>query len=438
MTKKVAIVGAGPCGILLAHYLLRRGDRYQIDIYERRSDPRFVEYSQRRTYPLSLSDRGMSAMRSIEGLEEAVREISVEMRGSAFHQTSGKTRYRPRNNPLVTLDRTELVIVMLDKLIEQYDSSRVKLHCDRKCTGVDWEAKTIECENVADDIPPGEEKITASYDLLIGADGARSTVRTHFLKTKLFEYEQKYVDKDYKSLFLPSPEKAGIDLKPDQVHGWRLDDGTTLLLLRQKDGTMGGVIHFPRENNQVVGLSSAQEVLQFFQDKFPKVGQLMEEAEAEAFLKRPLGRVLTVRCNRYHHGDSVLILGDAAHALSPSIGQGCNAALEDVVIFDSLLDEYSDNLALALEQFTLRRYADASALVELGDYAFPTSTRLFIEFLLRERIDKFMHSLFPKQFPPALFDLISETKTPYSEILQLKQGWIKRVKKAERGILKTI
>ncbi len=31
MVKKVAIVGAGPSGVLLAHYLLHRSDEYQID-----------------------------------------------------------------------------------------------------------------------------------------------------------------------------------------------------------------------------------------------------------------------------------------------------------------------------------------------------------------------------------------------------------------------
>jgi kynurenine 3-monooxygenase len=45
MVKKVAIIGAGSSGLLLAHYLLRRGDKYQIGIYERRSDPRIVSFS---------------------------------------------------------------------------------------------------------------------------------------------------------------------------------------------------------------------------------------------------------------------------------------------------------------------------------------------------------------------------------------------------------
>jgi len=47
----------------------------------------------------------------------------------------------------------------------------------------------------------------------------------------------------------------------------------------------------------------------------------MSLEEAEAFLKRPVVEVLTVRCDRFHDGDSVVLIGDAAHA-SPSIGQG--------------------------------------------------------------------------------------------------------------------
>jgi kynurenine 3-monooxygenase len=113
MVKKVAIIGAGPSGLLLAHYLLRRGDKYQIDIYERRSDPRIVSFSKSRTYPISLNERGMSALRKIEGLEEAVKAISVEMRGTIFHQKNGKTRFTPRKKPLTTLDRTKLAIALL-------------------------------------------------------------------------------------------------------------------------------------------------------------------------------------------------------------------------------------------------------------------------------------------------------------------------------------
>ncbi|BAZ18091.1 putative kynurenine 3-monooxygenase [Calothrix sp. NIES-4071] len=115
------------------------------------------------------------------------------------------------------------------------------------------------------------------------------------------------------------------------------------------------------------------------------------------------------------------------------MGQGCNAAFEDVVIFNTLLDEYLDNWAEALPQFTLRRKPDAHALVELSDNASPMSgTLLFYEFFIRIRFGQILHQLFPKRFPKPLFQLASETTIPYSEILNTYQNWITRVKRSNK------
>jgi len=67
MAKKIVIVGAGPSGLLLAHYLLNRDRKYQIDIYERRQDPRTKSISKSRTFPITLNSRGMNALRQIPG-----------------------------------------------------------------------------------------------------------------------------------------------------------------------------------------------------------------------------------------------------------------------------------------------------------------------------------------------------------------------------------
>jgi kynurenine 3-monooxygenase len=426
MVKKVAIIGAGPSGLLLAHYLWRRGEKYQVDIYERRNDPRIVSFSKSRTYPLSLNERGMSALRKIEGLEEAVKAISVEMTGTVFHQKNGKTRFTPRNKPLTTLDRTNLAIALL-KSTEKYDH-RLNLHFNYQCTSVDFAAKQVKLQLET------QEDFTVDYDLLVGADGSGSVVREHFLATENFECIQKYYPTDYKSIYLDSSEKLETNLKPDNIHTWRLNDGTLMVALHQVDGTLSGSINFPREKNQIAGFSTKQEVLQYFQENFPEIGHLMTQEDAEDFLNKPISRILTVRCNRYHQGDGVLLIGDAAHAVSSSIGQGCNAALEDVVVFDNLLEEYSDNLAEALPQFTKRRQPDGHALVELGDYAFPTTTGLFIEFILRESLFKTLHKLSPKFFPPSLIDLIFETTLPYSEILNSYKGWISKVKKSNEKL----
>lgn len=432
MVKKVAIVGAGPSGLLMAHYLLLRGDQYQIDIYERRSDARLISFSKARTFPISLSERGMKALQKIPGLSEAVKAISVEIKGAMSHQKSGKMRVIPREKALTTLDRTNLVITLLEKLIEKANNQQVNIRFNCQCTQVNFTNKTVSFHQTGEEQP---KDITINYDLLIAADGARSVIRNHLLNTEFFEFQQKYTPNDYKSVYISCIDESKTQLKPGYIHSWRIEDGTTMLMLHQLDGTMSGVVHFLRHKNQITSLSTPEEVLQLFHKNFPEIGQLMTTAEAEEFLARPVSSVLTIRCNRYHQGDSVLLIGDAAHAVSPSLGQGCNSALEDVVIFNNILDELLDNLAPALEEFTVRRQADAYALVELSDNAFPTSKELFIQFLLRESLAKTLHKLFPQRFPISMFQMISETTIPYSEILRLNQGWITKVKRSNDNLL---
>ncbi|MDJ0568863.1 MAG: FAD-dependent monooxygenase, partial [Pleurocapsa sp. MO_192.B19] len=210
------------------------------------------------------------------------------------------------------------------------------------------------------------------------------------------------------------------------------------ILLHQFDGQMSGVIHFPRVNNQIIKLKSEAEVLQFFKQNFPEVGQLMPKSVAAAFLAKPVATTLTIRCNRYHYDDSALLIGDAAHAVSPALGQGCNSALEDVVIFNQLLDEYADDLTLALEQFTVRRLADAHAVVELSNNTLPFAKSLFVEFIIRQRLAGILHRFFPKRFLPPLFEALYESSISYSEVLQKYQSWCDKVKKSKQDFLEAL
>ncbi|MDJ0595484.1 MAG: NAD(P)/FAD-dependent oxidoreductase [Pleurocapsa sp. MO_226.B13] len=429
MSKKVVIVGAGASGLLLAHYLLIRDRNYQIDIYERRNDPRTTSLSKSRTFPIALNDRGINAIKQIPKLEEAITAVSVEMWGSIIHERSGKQRTIPRKKPLTTLDRTEVIKVLLDTLEQKYDRTRLNIHFQHSCIQVDLAAKEAYFSPAS-----AESEFAVAYDLIVGADGARSTVRKSFLDTKLFELEQKYINNDYKSIFLPSgvDEKSNIALERDRIHSWRLDDGTVVLLLNQFDGRMSGVIHFPRKNNQITKLKSEAEVAQFFEQNFPKLGQLIPKSEVAAFLTRPVATTLTIRCNRYHYGNSALLIGDAAHAVSPSLGQGCNSALEDAFIFNQLLDESDDDLTQALKRFTEVRLADAHAVVELSDNTLPFAKSLFVEFILRQRLAGVLHRFFPQRFLPPLFEALNDTSISYSKIWREYQSWCNKVKKSKQ------
>ncbi|MGB8702177.1 MAG: NAD(P)/FAD-dependent oxidoreductase [Thermosynechococcaceae cyanobacterium] len=424
MLQKVVIVGAGPAGLLLAHYLLRRG-KYRVEIYERRSDMRLADISQNRTFPISLQERGRKAIREIPGLEEAIAAASGFCNGTKIYRKRGKARKIPRAIPIQSIDRNRLVMILLQHLTQTYPPDQLSVKFGCRCVQVDRNAKTVTMQ------PEQGEAFSIAYDRLVAADGARSQIRDDLVQDAGLQYEQNYVPDAYKSVFLPRLNPAlGLELEPDKIHGWNRDNKTRMLMVPQPGDRLNGVLIFDAQHNPLSNLSTKEEVLTFFQENFPLFGQLMSEAEAEDFLQRPVGRVLTVRCDRFHEGDSVLLIGDAAHAVSPSIGQGCNAALEDVLVFERLLEQYEDDWALALSAFSEQRVPDAHALKELSDYLFPRTKLLVAEFFFRLTLSRLLHRWFPQWVKPFVFDLVLDQDLSYSQVLSLSQGWINKVKRS--------
>lgn len=74
--------------------------------------------------------------------------------------------------------------------------------------------------------------------------------------------------------------------------------------------------------------------------------------------------VFQVRCDPYHHSDGrAVLVGDAAHATSPSIGQGCNSSMVDAAVLARLLlgEVVGEDDRLGLkEKRTSEKVADAS------------------------------------------------------------------------------
>ncbi|MDZ4877265.1 MAG: Kynurenine 3-monooxygenase [Chroococcidiopsis cubana SAG 39.79] len=424
MLQKVVIIGAGPAGLLLAHYLLRRR-KYCVELYERRSDPRVVDASQDRTFPISLQERGRKAIRALAGLEEAIAQAGVFCNGSVMHRKQGKARKISRATPLLTIDRNRLVMILLQHLTQTYSSEQLLVKFGYQCVQVDRRAKTVTLQ-----MGQGEA-FAVAYDALVAADGARSHVRDYLAQDAGLQCEQNYVPDAYKSVFLSRLNPAlGLELEHDKIHGWNRDNKTRMLMVPQPGERLNGVIIFDAQENPLSSLSTKEEVLTFFQENFPLFGQLMSQEEAEAFLHRPVGRVLTVSCARFHDGDSILLIGDAAHAVSPSIGQGCNASLEDVLIFGQLLEQYEDDWELVLPAFSEQRVPDAHALGELSNYSFPRTKTLVLEFFLRLTMSRLLHRWFPKWVKPFVFDLVLDRDLSYSQVLNLSQGWINKVKRS--------
>lgn len=421
--QNIVIIGAGPVGLLLAHYLLQR--HYRVAVYDNRSDPSQDAPDQRRSFPISLQSRGRKALQGIPELEEAIAQSSVFCRGTCVHR-KGTSRSIPRKNAVLTIDRNRLVLALLEQLRDRYPNpEQFSITFDCTCEGLNLEQQTVSFQSSA-----GERRVV-KYDRLIGADGARSRVRATLEQDYGLSCEQSYVSDVYKSIFLARTNSAqGIALAPDFIHTSNLNRNIRIVLAPQPGDCLHGAFIFNPNNNPFDAFTTPTDVLNYFAEYLPSFRPLLNEAEAAALLQRPVARLLSVKCDRFHQGDRILILGDAAHAVSPSIGQGCNSALEDVWLVNQLLDQYQDDWAQMLPQFSQQRVAEAHALRELSDYTFPRSSPLVVEFFLRLTVVRKLNQWFPKRFPPFVFDLILDTDLSYSEVLRLSEGWITKVKRS--------
>ena len=424
MMQKVVIVGAGPAGLLLAHYLLARGC-YRVEIYERRPDPRQMEQSNQRTFPISLQTRGMNAVRAIPGLEAALEEKGVWSHGALLHRKKGQPRKIDRKPPLLMISRSQINWALLQQMLKRYDENVMTIRFACACIGIDRDSQTVTLQ------PTVGEPFAAHYNCLVGADGARSQVRETLVAEAAMHCQQRFTPDAYKSLFVSrvSPDKT-YELAVERVHSWTLGQDMRVLMASLPDDWLNGVMIFPPDNNPLEACATAEEVHAYFLDKCPALAQVMTLEDAEALRQRPVSRVSTVKCDRMHVGDNILLIGDAAHAVSASLGQGCNASLQDVWLFNQCLDQHQDDWAQALPAFTAQRLSDVHALRDLSDYSFPRSKLMGLEFIFRITLGKKLGRWFPPLAKPLPMQLISESDLPYAEVLQQTQGWINRVKQS--------
>ncbi|MCC7462171.1 MAG: FAD-dependent monooxygenase [Gammaproteobacteria bacterium] len=406
---EVAIVGAGPVGALLAILLARQGRA--VRVFERRRDPRGTAQERGRSINLSLSARGLHALERA-GVRTRIEPHLVAMPGRLLHDAAGGTRFLRYSQHAHQVHHSISRALLNRLLIEAAAATPgIELQFGWRC---------IDADPARGHLRLREEASGAGRDVdaaaIIAADGAGSAVRAALLRRALCQASEDALEHDYKEIEIAA---AGgqAQLRRDALHVWPRGD-FMLIALPNADGSFTATLFLPRTGPAgFAALGDAAAVAAFFAREFPDVPPLVPDLAAQ-FASHPQGGLATLRCWPWHAG-TVLLIGDAAHAIVPFHGQGLNCGFEDCVLLAELAAVTPD-LPACFAAFERERLpnTDAIAHMSLENYLQMRDTVRDARYAERQALSEQLERLHPGRFIPRYSMVMFHAGIPYAEALR--------------------
>jgi 2-polyprenyl-6-methoxyphenol hydroxylase-like FAD-dependent oxidoreductase len=352
--KHALIIGGGIGGLAAAIALRRAG--IQATVYERADEIRAVGAG------LALWANAVRALGRL-GLGDAVRAIGVPEASGAVHSWRGETLIPMSSRDLehklgeisIVVHRAELQAILQGAL----DDDAVRLGA--RCTGF-----TQSRDGVTAQFADGT---TASGDLLIGADGLHSAVRAQLFGARPPRYA------GYTAWRAIAPFDHAR-LTPGETMGRGARFGMAPV--------GGGQAYWYATFNTPEGGRDSEgqrkpTLLELFRGWHSPIEALIEATDEAAILRNDIYDRDPLP---YWSVGRVTLLGDAAHPMTPNLGQGACQALEDAVVLADVLKEGGDVVA-ALRAYQSRRIERTAALVRqarqvgaVGQWSNPLACRL--------------------------------------------------------------
>lgn len=197
----------------------------------------------------------------------------------------------------------------------------------------------------------------AQGDILVAADGIRSAVREQVIGSQGYRYSGQICWRTTVNMELPAAERRNtaevwgrgngirasyMHVGGDQVYFWftkKLPENT------------------PYTNEQALAL--IQQELADFSGYMPAVARNINPAQ---LIRSDLYDLAPI--NTWHKG-RVVLLGDAAHATTPNLGQGASQAIEDAYVLVDSLCSHSD-YTTAFQHYVAKRMERAHKIVRLS------------------------------------------------------------------------
>ena len=317
--QNIAIIGAGLGGLACAIALRKQGIEAQV--YEQASNFRPVGGG------LALFPNGLNFLELIEPdivkdiknagccVQKIVRKNIAGDTVSSSPTTQLREKY---GQTIVTIWWWHLQQILASKLPDN------SIHLNCQCIDFEQSEQGI--------IIHFEGGKTARADLLIGADGIQSVVR----KTLIGESPPRYLNSMSWRATIKCSQKL---LHPNEIVRI-VSERQFLFLINVGSGYINWTTRkfapsYHLSNN---GEEMKERILQDLTDWAKPFRNLIETTPAEKVFEAPIYDRLPL--SSWHQG-RVTLLGDAAHPMSPSMGQGANSTFEDAWVLTQCLSRFS-------------------------------------------------------------------------------------------------
>lgn len=407
--KKIAVVGSGLVGTLLAIYLKKQG--HIVHVYDRSPDIRTVEFSGR-SINLVMSTRGWKAM-EVVGLSDEIRKIGIPVDKRAIHLKDEKLNYQyygKDGEAIFSLSRG----ILNRRMIDLAEAEGVEFFFEHKIWDVTLATATLHIGE-----SERSEWTELHYDKCFGADGAFSRIRHRMQRQSMFDYSQEFMKIGYKELNIPANPDGTHKVDKNSLHIWPRGN-FMLMALPNLDGTFTCTLFMPFEgDNSFEHLKDEATLVHFFAEFFPDTKEVIPDL-VQDFFNNPTSYLVMTKCFPWTFKDKVALIGDSAHAIVPFYGQGMNSGFEDITVLNEMIIKYGDDWDRIFKEYEISRKPNADAIAEL-------SLRNFIEmstktadssFLLQKKIEKWFSDKHPDKWLP-LYSRVTFSLHPYTEALAL-------------------
>ena len=334
--EHIAVLGGGIGGLCTAVGLQRAG--HQVIVYESAAEMRAVGAG------LVLSVNSVRALQQI-GLDEAVRSIGypfdyvalLDQQGRIINETnlaSVKQTYGVGN---FSVHRADLQEVLIDQLAPN------TLRLGKQCTEV------IQNQNqVMLRFADGSE---SRADALIAFDGIHSAVRRQLVPRVALRYA------GYTCWRAVIPYRFDAASKRF-TETWGTQGRFGIVPLTHNRVYWFATVNAPRNDSKMQSYSVA-ELRHNFRDYHAPIADILEHTLDEQLIWNDILDFEPIR--NYAFGN-VVLAGDAAHAMTPNLGQGAGMAIEDAAVLTYCLGHYRD-AEEAFRRYELLREKRVSSLV---------------------------------------------------------------------------